>query len=181
MLVVLRDAGCQTRTSRSTTGVALWPISGQQPIYVYQISSLGTSTEVRQKKYQVPGATFWWSKRDRKRKVKAIWAGTVVEKGHKCSMAKEWSQTTKKKNTHTSYNTHKHTWTHCSSEAKQDTTAQPLDGTEPKSWAKLAVSPFRYIALINAKLKTTRAPASKVPCHLAVTTACGRTWEVYVS
>ena len=37
--------------------VSLWPISGQQPIYFtqkYQFSSLGTSTEVRLKKYQVP-------------------------------------------------------------------------------------------------------------------------------
>ena len=34
--------------------VSLWPISGQQPVYVtqkYQISSLGTSTEVRLKKF----------------------------------------------------------------------------------------------------------------------------------
>ena len=41
---------------------SLWAISDQQPVYVtqeYQISSLGTSTEVRLKKYQVPGTRFW--------------------------------------------------------------------------------------------------------------------------
>ena len=45
----------------SSSGVTLWPISGQQAVYVtekYQISSLGPSTEVRLKKYQVPGTRY---------------------------------------------------------------------------------------------------------------------------
>ena len=44
---------CRARMSRSSSGVTLWPISGQQPVYVtqkYWISSHGTSTEVRLKK-----------------------------------------------------------------------------------------------------------------------------------
>ena len=61
-MLLFKDAGCRVSGSdveliiiRPVT--SLWPISGQQPVYVtqtYQISSLGTSTEVRQKKYQVP-------------------------------------------------------------------------------------------------------------------------------
>ena len=55
--------GCQAWTSCSSLFVvaSLWPISGQQPVYVtqnYQISSLGTSTEVRQKKYQVSDTRY---------------------------------------------------------------------------------------------------------------------------
>ena len=62
-MLVFKDVRCHAQKSRSTLFVqgSLWPISGQQPVYVtqkYQISSLGTSTGVRLKKYQVPGTRY---------------------------------------------------------------------------------------------------------------------------
>ena len=74
---------CQARTSRSSSGDTFWPISVQQPVYVtqrYQISSLGTSTEARLKKQQVPGTIFGWSTH-KKRRAKSRWVELVTVGG----------------------------------------------------------------------------------------------------
>ena len=76
--------------SFALSGITLWPISGQQPVYVtqkYQISSLGTLTEVRLKKYQVPN--FGDRNTKKAAKLRRVQLVLSVEKGYNMRETRE--------------------------------------------------------------------------------------------